>query len=150
MIIKNILIGLGATVVGLFLGAMCNMGVLMLGPYVISPLPGINHLDINDLRYNIHLFEAKHYVMPFLAHAIGTLVGAFIAVKLCLLFHLSKQQAILSAAIIGAMFLWAGIETSLTIHSPLTPMLVDAILCYIPMALAGYWLAYRTSRYYKS
>lgn len=135
--LKLILVLILAVIVGMFLGAVANMALIMLSPYVISPPEGVNVENIESLRENIHLFEAKHYIMPFLAHALGTLVGAFVAVKICNIFKL-PQIAGYAAFIIALLFLWGGISTSKMINSPLVPALVDALLAYIPFGWLGF------------
>ena len=83
--------------------------------------------------------------MPFLAHALGTLIGVFVAFKIIQMFRATKFIAVGLALVIALLFLWGGLATSKSINSPETPMLVDAVLCYIPMAIIGYWLALRSS-----
>jgi hypothetical protein len=141
MSIKQILLCILALFGALLIGAAANMGILMIGPSIIPPPEGVNVTDVKSLRANIHLFEAKHYIMPFLAHALGTLVSAYVSVKIFILLKVDSIFAAISAVIIALLFLWGGLETSESINAPLTPMLVDAILCYFPMAILGYWLA---------
>ena len=74
-ILKNVL----AVIAGLVLGGMANMGIIMLSGSVIPPPEGVNPADIESLKANMHLFEAKHFIMPFLAHAVGSFVGALVA-----------------------------------------------------------------------
>lgn len=68
--------------------------------------------------------------MPFLAHALG------VAFKIIQMFRAPKLIAAGIALAIALLFLWGGLATSKSINSPETPMLVDAVLCYIPMAIA--------------
>ena len=80
--IQNIL----GLLLGIIIGSIINMSIVTISGNLI-PLPlGVNPEDVNSLRENIHLFESKHYIMPFLAHALGTLSGAFIASKILSLF----------------------------------------------------------------
>src|SRR5438874_8626242 len=74
-IFRNIL----AVVIGLVVGGAVNMSLIVLGPMVIPPPPGLDVTDAKSLAANIHLLEARHFVFPFLAHAVGTLVGALAA-----------------------------------------------------------------------
>ncbi len=142
--LKSILLGILAILVGMFLGGLVNMGLIMLSPGII-PLPeGVNPADVNSIKENIRLFETKNYIMPFLAHALGTLVGAYVAVKLCNIFNVHKA-GIYTALIIGLLFLWGGLETSSQIGASSMATYVDAILAYIPFALLGYWIALKNS-----
>lgn len=142
--VRNILAALLGLVGGLLIGSMLNMGVLMISNFVIPFPEGVNPADANSIRDNIKLFETKHYIMPFLAHALGTLIGVFVAFKIIQMFRATKFIAVGLALVIALLFLWGGLATSKSINSPEAPMLVDAVLCYIPMAIIGYWLALRS------
>ena len=143
--VRNILAALLGLVGGLLIGSMLNMGVLMISNFVIPFPEGVNPADANSIRDNIKLFETKHYIMPFLAHALGTLIGVFVAFKIIQMFRATKFIAVGLALVIALLFLWGGLATSKSINSPEAPMLVDAVLCYIPMAIIGYWLALKRS-----
>ncbi len=74
--IRNVL----AIIVGLIAGSAVNMGLVMAGAQII-PLPaGVDVTDVESIKTHLHLFEFRHFVVPFLAHAMGTLVGAYVAV----------------------------------------------------------------------
>ncbi len=73
-ILKNSL----AVISGLIIGGSVNMGLIMISGSVIPPPNGVDVTTMESLKANLHLFEPKHFVFPFLAHAIGTLVGAII------------------------------------------------------------------------
>ena len=143
--VRNILAALLGLVGGLLIGSVLNMGVLMISNFVIPFPEGVNPADANSIRDNIKLFETKHYIMPFLAHALGTLIGVFVAFKIIQMFRATKFIAVGLALVIALLFLWGGLATSKSINSPEAPMLVDAVLCYIPMAIIGYWLALKRS-----
>src|SRR5690606_40538131 len=75
---RNIL----AVISGLVIGSLVNMALIMVSGKII-PLPeGIDNQTTEGLAAGIHLFEPKHFIFPFLAHALGTFVGAFLATKL--------------------------------------------------------------------
>ncbi|MDR9416467.1 MAG: hypothetical protein RI564_09290 [Gracilimonas sp.] len=74
-IIRKIL----ALLTGIVFGGAVNMSVIMISGYVIPPPGGADVTTMEGLRESMHLFQPKHFVMPFLAHALGTLVGAFVA-----------------------------------------------------------------------
>ena len=73
--IRNILAFIG----GLIVGSIVNMGLIALGGKVISPPSGVDVTDMESLKSFMHLFEARHFLFPFLAHAIGTFAGAYVA-----------------------------------------------------------------------
>ena len=132
---KNpILRGIFAIVIGWIAGSIVNMFLIIISGKVI-PLPeGVVPGNMDSLRQNIHLFEAKHYIMPFLAHALGTLVGAFVAVKIALNGHLYFALAI------GLLFFIGGVMVSQDLGITGTPTWVDLVLAYFPFALLGYFL----------
>jgi hypothetical protein len=77
--------------------------------------------------------EPKHFLLPFLAHSLGTLLAAWIT-ALIVPNHKMKY-----ALAIGAFFLVGGIMNSIELpSSPLWFTIVDLVFAYIPMAyLAG-------------
>jgi hypothetical protein len=79
----------------------------------------------------MHLFEARHFIMPFLAHAVGTLSGA-LAAHLIAATH--KAQL---AYVIGAVFLCGGVAASFMIPAPAWFIALDLLLAYLPMAWLG-------------
>ena len=83
-VLKNVL----AVVVGVVVGMAVNMGLIMVSGSVIPPPAGVDPTDMESLKANMHLFEARHFIFPFLAHALGTLAGAFAAVKLAASQHM--------------------------------------------------------------
>ncbi|NPD46502.1 hypothetical protein [Lentimicrobium sp. S6] len=74
------------------------------------------------------LLQPIHYLMPFLAHALGAFVGALIA---GLIAATHKMTFALS---IGLVFLIGGIMMVLSVPSPTWFIVVDLVLAYIPMA----------------
>ncbi len=128
---RNIL----ATIAGFIIGSLVNMILVAVSGKII-PLPaGLNNKTAEGLAAGMHLMEPKHFVFPFLAHALGTLIGAFIATKL------SNPKSIIEPMVIGVLFLAGGI--SMVFMVPNAPMWfnsIDLILAYIPMAYLGYVL----------
>ena len=130
-ILRNII----AVVAGIFIGGAVNMFLITISASIIPLPPGIDPSDMESLKENMHLFEPKNFVMPFLAHALGTLVGAFLA---ALIAANSKRTF---ALVIGFFFLLGGIANVFMLPGPIWFAAVDIILAYIPMALLGYKLA---------
>jgi hypothetical protein len=130
-ILRNIL----AVIAGAFLGGLVNFGIIMLSPSVI-PLPaGVDPTSVESLKTNMHLFETKHFIMPFLAHALGTLVGAFIAAKL------AGTHTMRAALIVGVVFMIGGIMNVASLPAPMWFNITDIALAYIPMGWLGGTLA---------
>ena len=71
--------------------------------------------------------------MPFLAHALGTFVGALVAYLIAATYKLQL------AYVIGAFFLCGGVVASFLIPAPTWFIALDLLAAYIPMA----WLATR-------
>ena len=132
---KNILKNIAALFIGTFIGGSVNMGIVMISDSVVALPEGINPADMESLVANFHLFEPINFLMPFLAHAMGTLVGAFIAAKIAathkLYFGLS----------IGVLFLTGGIQMANLLPAPLWFDVLDLGFAYIPMGFLGYRLA---------
>lgn len=127
-VVKNSL----AVIVGVFVGGALNMGIIMISGSVIPPPNGADVTTMEGLKATMHLFEPKHFIMPFLAHAIGTFVGAFIASKI------ASTHKMKIAIAIGCWYLLGGIINVIMLPSPIWFTLLDLILAYIPMAyMAG-------------
>ena len=127
-ILKNIL----AVAAGIILGGMVNMGIIMISGSIIPPPEGVIPMDIESIKANMHLFESKHFIAPFLAHALGTMVGAFTCVKIAANRHLKL------ALLIGIFFLFGGIQVAIQLPAPLWFKALDLVVAYIPMAMLGW------------
>jgi hypothetical protein len=128
-ILRNIL----AVITGLVIGSAINMALVYLGP-VLIPLPdGADVTTPEGLAASIALFQPQHFLFPFLAHALGTLSGAWLAVTL----GASRYQ--LLAGIISGFFLLGGIANVAMIGGPLWFNALDLTMAYLPMG----WLALR-------
>jgi len=130
-VLRNIL----AIVLGLVAGSLVNGGIIQISSSVIAPPEGVDVMTAEGLKAGLHLFEPKHFLMPFLAHALGTLFGAFVAAKIC------AGPKLLYAMIIGFFFLFGGISMIFMVPSPLWFSIVDLTLAYLPMAFLGARLA---------
>jgi len=127
-IIKNIL----AVVAGIVAGSAVNMGIINISGSIIPPPEGVDNTTMEGLKASMHLFEPKHFLMPFLAHAIGTLAGGFLAALL------ATEQKIKFALGIGLFFMLGGIANVIMLPSPLWFTVLDLGAAYIPMAyIAG-------------
>ena len=89
---------------------------------------------MESISASIHLFAPKHFVFPFLAHALGTLVGAMVAS----LVAASHQR--MFAYLIGCRFLVGGIVSAFIIPAPVWFLVLDLFGAYLPMAWLGEWL----------
>lgn len=126
-IVRNIL----AVVAGLILGGIVNMGIITISGSIIPPPEGADVTTPEGLKASIHLFEPKHFLMPFLAHAMGTFVGALVAALI------AANRKMLFAIVIGLFNLTGGIVAVTMIPAPMWFNVTDLALAYIPMAVAG-------------
>ena len=131
--IKNIL----AVIAGLILGSAVNMGLIMISGSVIAPPEGADVTTMEGLKESIHLFQPKHFLFPFLAHALGTLVGAFVAGLI------AANNKMTFALVIGVFFLIGGIINTFMLPAPIWFNILDLLGAYIPMAWFGGKLAMR-------
>jgi len=123
IIITNILVLLG----GCVFGSVVNMGLIIAGNQLIPMADGMNPMDAT-------MWEIKYFVFPFLAHAIGTLVGAFIVARYAASYHM------ILSIFVGVFFLLGGISMVLIMPAPLWFILLDISLAYIPMGWYGWKL----------
>ena len=130
-IFKNIL----AIIAGIFIGMIVNMGLIMISGQIIPIPEGVDNTTTEGLVAGMHLFEPKHFIMPFLAHALGTFIGAFVAAKL------AASHQMKFAIAIGVFFLLGGIASVFMLPSPTWFTVLDLGLAYIPMGLLAGKLA---------
>jgi hypothetical protein len=126
-LLRNIL----AVIVGLVIGGFINMALVTLSPSLIPPPAGVDVNDAESLAKGIHLFEPRHFIMPFLAHALGTLVGALVAYLIAVTYRLRI------AYVIGVVFLCGGVAASFMIPAPAWFIALDLLAAYLPMAWLG-------------
>lgn len=122
--LKNIL----AIVAGIIIGSSVNMGVIMISGSVIPPPEGADASTTEGLKASMHLFEPRHFIFPFLAHALGTFAGALVA---SLIAASHKMKFALG---VGVFFLAGGVASVFMLPSPVWYSIVDLIGAYIPMA----------------
>jgi hypothetical protein len=126
------------SVAGLLLGAITNGIIVQVGSQIVKAPQGLDLSTEQGLAKAMPLMGAEHFVFPFLAHAIGTLVGAYFVSRM------NVNRALLNAMAIGFAFLAGGVMMVLTL--PGTPwwfVATDLVLAYLPMAYLGYKLGQR-------
>jgi hypothetical protein len=127
-ILKNIL----AVITGLLVGSGVNMGILMMGGSIIPPPEGTDVTTMEGLKAAMPFMEPKHFIFPFLAHALGTFVGALLAALI------AASHKMKFAMTIGFLFLLGGIANVFMLPSPGWFTAVDLLGAYLPMAyIAG-------------
>jgi hypothetical protein len=132
---KTIIRNLLAAVIGVAFGGAVNMKLLAFGNLLIPPPIGADMMTTEGLNAAMPLLEPKHFIMPFLAHALGVLVGAAVAA------FIAPSQKMQFALGIGIFFLIGGIAMVVLLPaSPLWFSVLDIVGAYIPAAyLAGKW-----------
>lgn len=127
----NLLRNVLAVLAGLVIGGSVNMALITVSPSLIPPPAGVDVNSAESLAKAMHLFEPRHFVMPFLAHAVGTFAGALVA-------HLiaATYRARL-AYVIGVVFLCGGVAASFMIPAPAWFIALDLLAAYLPMAWLG-------------
>ncbi len=127
-ILRNIV----AVIAGVIFGSAVNMGIIMISGSIIPPPDGADVTTMEGLKAAMHLFQPKHFIMPFLAHALGTFAGAFLAGKIAV------NHKMKFALGIGVFFLIGGIASVFMLPSPTWFTVLDLAGAYIPMAfIAG-------------
>jgi hypothetical protein len=125
--IKNVLVLFLAIIVG----GVVNMLLITVSPMVIPAPEGVDVTSPESLAESIHLFEPKHFIFPFIAHAAGTLIGAVLAFA----FAASHNRQLAFA--VGAFFLAGGITNAYLIPAPTWFIVLDLVVAYLPMAWLG-------------
>lgn len=127
-IVKNVL----AVLAGLVIGGLVNAGIIMISGSII-PLPeGVDPNDIESIKANMGIYETKHFIMPLIAHAMGTLAGAFTAAKI------AANRHVLWGILIGGCFMIGGIMMiNMLPEAPMWTKIVDLGLAYLPMGYLG-------------
>lgn len=126
-VLKNIL----AVVLGIVVGSAVNMGIVMISGSIIPPPEGADVTTMEGLKESIHLFQPKHFISPFLAHALGTLAGALLTA------FMAASHKIKFALGIGAFFLIGGITNLFMLPSPIWFAVLDLVGAYLPMGWLG-------------
>ncbi len=116
---------------GLVFGSLVNMGVLSVGTKLIPPPVGADTMSMEGLKASMHLFQPVHFLSPLLAHALGTLTGAWLAVIM------SSTRSMRNAWIIAGFFLLGGVINISMLPSPVWFSVTDLIVAYLPMAWLG-------------
>jgi uncharacterized membrane protein HdeD (DUF308 family) len=129
-----------AVVAGLIVGSIVNMGIVSVSGAIIPPPAGADVTTPEGLKATMHLFEPKHFIFPFLAHALGTFVGALVTA------YFAVNNKLRLALIIGFFFLAGGIASVFMLPSPTWFNVLDLAVAYIPMAYLAAKLASRKAK----
>ena len=128
---KNVI----ATLIGILIGGFVNMAIITLGPMIIPPPEGADLTTTEGILAAMPSMESKHFIVPIIAHALGTLVGAFIAAKYAASNHLKL------ALLVGVVFLLGGAYMAYLLPAPSWVEITDLAIAYLPMGWLGWKLA---------
>jgi hypothetical protein len=120
-----------AVIAGVVIGSLVNMLLVNIGPLLIPNPVGADVSTMENLRESMKLFTPVNFIFPFLAHALGTLVGAFITARF------AANHNLKFAMVIGVFFLIGGISAVSMLGGPLWFKLTDLLIAYLPMSLLG-------------
>lgn len=134
-IFRNIL----AVIAGVVLGGVVNYGIIIISGSIIPPPEGADVTTSEGIAASIHLWQPQHFIMPFLAHALGTFAGALLAGAI------AGSHKMIFALVIGFVFLLGGLAMTFEVPSPIWFIVVDLVGAYIPMAFIAGKLVTRKS-----
>lgn len=124
-----------AVATGALLGMLVNMLLIEVGSYLIPAPAGVDMSTPEGLTAGMKLLEPRHFLMPWLAHALGTLSGAWVAARRAM------YKQLLWSMLIGLFFLLGGISMVMMVPTPPWFIAADLLAAYLPMAYLGWWLA---------
>lgn len=116
-------------IVGYLVGSVINFGLIMANMAMMPS--GTDFSTPDGVNASMANLGPINFALVFLAHALGTLVGAWVAT----LIAVSHRLKI--ALFIGVLFLLGGIYAAVAINAPLWFEALDIVLAYIPFALLG-------------
>ena len=112
-----------------------NMGTILISGAIIPPPEGVDLTTPEGIQAAMSIMEPKHFIMPFLAHALGSFFGALVVASV------AATHKLTFAITIGGLHLVGGIAMVAMVGGPMWFILLDLIVAYIPMALIGYRFA---------
>jgi len=121
--------------IALILGATFNSIILNVGMKIIPPPQGFDMNNPSELAKAMKVMEVRHFVFPFLAHALGTLLGVVFFT------YFSKSNKLFFPMLIAGMFFAGGLYMVLILPSPIWFNVLDLVLAYFPMSVFGFKLA---------
>ena len=97
-ILRNVL----GIILGVIVGGAVNGGLVVIGPMIIPPPAGVDMTTVEGMSAGMDLLGPEHFAVPFLAHALGTLVGGLVA------YFVAASQKVLAVYFIGVLYLIGG------------------------------------------
>jgi hypothetical protein len=131
LILRNIF----AVIAGVVVGSVVNMAIITVGPELIPVPDGVDLSEMEHFAENLKLLKPANFIAPWLAHALGAMVGAFIAAKV------AASHKMIFALGISVFFLLGGITMASMFGGPVWFIVLDLIGAYLPMGFLGGLLA---------
>jgi hypothetical protein len=128
-----------AVIIGWLVGSIINMSLIQTG-MKLYPIEGVDPNDMEALAAVMPTLDSEFFIFPFLAHALGTLVGAFIAGLIAV------NNKMKFALIVGGLFLILGIAVNIMLPGATWFSITDILFAYIPMAWIGGKIAIKLSK----
>ena len=120
------------TLLAAILGMALNGYLIAYSHLFVAPPVGADLTTEEGLLAAMPLMEPKHYAMPFLAHALGTLLSAF------LVSWWVRPATLQRSMLLGFVFLAGGLYMVRILPSPMWFNILDLGLAYLPVAYMGY------------
>lgn len=128
---SRVLRNVAAVVVGFLVASMVNMGIIAVGGSLIPPPANADMTTAAGIREAMPRMTPVQFLMPFLAHALGTLAGALAAAVT------AGSHKMKFALAIGVLYLIAGIAMVTMVGGPFWFIAADLVFSYLPMAWLG-------------
>lgn len=120
-----------AVVVGVIAGGIINMGLILNSGKIIPPPQGADFTTEEGLKASMHLMEPKHFIIPFIAHALHAFIGSIVACKI------AGSNTLRIAMIVGLVTFLGGAKMVYDLPSPMWFNVLDLVVAYFPMAYLG-------------
>jgi hypothetical protein len=120
-----------AVVAGFVAANLVIMVVTMSSGYVVAPPAGADMNSAEGLRAAMPRMTPLHFLMPFLAHALGALTGGLVAARAAASHRMNM------ALVLGGIFFVIGVVMVKLVGGPLWFIALDLVVAYVPMAWLG-------------
>ena len=104
--LQRVVYTLGAIVAGVVVGSLLNVGTIVLGSSLLPPPAGVDVNDVASINASIEQYSVAQLLVPFVAHALGTLVGAWVAALVARRVETVKVAASVIALLFLAGWRW--------------------------------------------
>lgn len=121
-----------AVIAGFVVGSIVNMVLIKVGAILVPPPHGTDLSTMEGMKAAMPMFEPRHFLFPFLAHAFGTLAAASMA------SNIAASHRFQLAMLIGVLFLAGGMAAVSMLPAPMWFNVMDLLLAYVPAAWIGW------------